>query len=835
MFKNYVLTSWRHILNNPLFSFINIFGLAIGFTSFILILLFVRGEISHDQQLPDAERIVRLHSAFRPTDSPPFLTVRAAGKMMEAIRDYASEQIESGVRLLQVSPTVGYQDKVFNENVIFADPSFFEVFDLPFAHGSAEQSFNKPMDLIITQQMAKKYFGRTDVVGEVLTVCCIAGQELEVKISGVLQDLPATSHLDIDFLTVLKPAMFDFSPSMLDTWTSVNTYTYFKLKPGFSAADLKERIWYWTDHESPFLEMLEDVGKPTDRIQPNVMAVPDIYLHASQDAGSMGDLRPLGNIIMVYAFSGIALLILIVAAINFMNLSTARASQRAREVALRKVLGATRTQVALQFLGEAITVTLLALLFALVMVEMGLPLYNQAIGRELTFSLANEIPLLLSLLGISLLVGLFSGSYPAIYLSRFLPARILKANQSSDDVGSQNIRGALVVFQFAVSIGLSICTAVIYAQTLYARNMDLGYDVDHKLVLHGISASGTSDQNVMVDKLSRIPGVRSVVLSSEVPSQDNENNNYFQLMDGAREGVAAEKRLLNIYASGFDFFESYDMEIIAGRSFDRERGTDEIVPLTEGEDRIGNASVVINESALHQLGFENPEQALGKVLRTEVYRAGVQDLTIIGVAKDVYYRSLKFGIRASAFLNYPVSMRVATVSFDTDDIPGLVKEVERVWKEVAPMTPISHEFLADMLSAAYQEEEQQAQLFAAFSILAVVIACLGLYGLASFTAERRTREIGIRKVLGARVRDIVQLLVWQFSRPVLLANIIAWPAAWYLISGWLEGFQYRIGTTDILAVCAISGAFSLVIAWSTVASRAVKVARANPIEALRYE
>jgi putative ABC transport system permease protein len=623
---------------------------------------------------------------------------------------------------------------------------------------------------------------------------------------------------------------------LLNTWTSVNTFTYFKLASGATPESLKDRIWHWVDNESPFLEMMEGEGKPTDRIQPNVMAVPDIYLHARQDAGNGGDFRALGDINMVYAFSGIAILILIVASINFMNLSTARASQRAREVALRKVLGATRAQVAMQFLGEAITVTMIALLFALVAVEMVLPLYNETIGRELIFSLATELPLLLGLVAISLLVGLVSGSYPAIYLSRFLPARILKANQSSDEVGSQHVRGVLVVFQFAVSIALGICTAVVYAQTLYARSMDVGYSVEQKLVIHGLSASAIRDQKqVIVDQLARIPGVSNVVLSSEVPSQDNENNTGFQLLDGVGGGVAGDDIILNYYNAGFDFFESYGMDIIAGRSFSREFSTDEIKAIPEEDDRIGLANIIINESAARQLGFSSPEQAIGKVLRSEVFRAGNHDLTIVGVARDVYFRSLKFGIRASVFMNFPGNLNEATVTYNTNDVASLLAEIERTWKEIVPLTPISHEFLSDMVSAQYQEEEQQAQLFAAFSILAVVIACLGLYGLASFTAERRTREIGIRKVLGAKVKDIVQLLVWQFSRPVLLANFIAWPVAWYLVSGWLEGFEYRIGAGDILIVCAIAGTASLLIAWSTVASRAIKVARANPIKALRYE
>ncbi len=835
MIKNYLLTTWRHIINNRLFSAINIFGLSVGMMSCILILIYVKDEVSFDKWITDSDRVVRMHTAYYSPDRPPFLTIRAAGRMMEAIRDFAPEQVMTGVRLLQVGVTMSRQENLFNENVIFADSPFFELFDLPFLYGSPETSFNKPMDLVITKETAQKYFGRSDVVGESLTVCCLQGNSIDVQITGVIRDLPENTHLDIEFLAYLEPSMFDFAPNMLDTWTSVNTYTYFKLKPGATAMSLKQRIDYWLDNESPLMEIVPEGVSPTEMLHLNIMPLPDLHLHAKKDAGNLGDMRALGDINMVYTFTGVALLILFIASVNFMNLSTARATKRAREVALRKVMGASRVQVACQFLGEAISIAVLSLLFALVAVELVLPFYNDAIDRELSLVLIDDLPLLLNLLVIAVLVGLLSGSYPAVYLSRFLPVRILKANQSGGSDGPGRIRSLLVVFQFAVSIGLAVCTVVIYAQTVYARNMDIGYSFDSKLVLSGLASTGAQDQQqAIVNELLTVPGVKDVVLSSEVPSQDNENNTGFKLIDGSSEGVS-DGVILNYYTVGYGFFESYNMKLLAGRTFDEAFGTDEIQPIPEDEDRIGNASIIINESALRRLGIASPGEAIGKVLRAGVFRSGTHDLEIIGVAADVYFRSIKFGIRSSVFFNYPGRLRVATISFETNNIPALIAGIENVWKTMVPMTPVSHQFLNDMMRAQYQEEENQAKLFGVFSILAVVIACLGLYGLASFTAERRTKEIGIRKVMGARVRDIVTLLVWQFSAPVLIANVIAWPTAWYLMSGWLEGFSYRIDNSYILAASIITGAGALVIAWLTVASRAIKVAGANPVNALRYE
>ncbi len=835
MFNSYLLAAWRHIVNNRLSSAINVFGLSLGLMSCILILLYVRDELSYDKWMVEGNRVVRMHTAYLSPDRPPFLTVRSAGRMMEAIRDYSPQLIESGVRLLQVGVTLRKEANLFNESILFADQPFFELFELPFLHGSPDTSFNKPSDLIVTEEMAQKYFGRNDVVGESLTVCCLQGNQFDVQVTGVIKNLPDNTHLDIDFLSYLEPSLFDFAPNLLNTWTSVNTYTYFKLNPDATPEGLKERIDYWLDNESPLKEMVPEGVIPSEMLKLKIMTVPDIHLYARTDAGNLGDMKALGDINMVYTFAGVALLILLIASINFMNLATARASKRAREVALRKVMGATRLQIAMQFLGEAVVITILALFCALVAVELTLPLYNDVIDRELAFEITEDLTLLLGLLVVAVSVGLISGSYPAVYLSRFLPMRILKASPTGEGSGQGSIRALLVVFQFSASIGLAACTLVIFAQTQYARNIDVGYRYDSKLVLSGLNSTGALDQrDALVNELSAIAGVKSVVLSSEVPSQDNENNTGFQLLDGANEGLS-DAIIINYYTTGFGFFEAYDMKILAGRFFDKRFGTDEIQAIEDDEERIGNASIVVNESAMRALGFGSPEEVVGKTLRADVFGSGTHDLKIIGVAKDVYFRSIKFGIRPSVFFNDPGSLRVATISFDTNDIQRLVSDVERVWKAMVPMSPVSHQFLEDMIHAQYQTEENQAKLLAVFAILAVVIACLGLYGLASFTAERRTKEIGIRKVMGARVRDIVTLLVWQFTIPVLAANVITWPTAWFLMSGWLERFSYRIDNSYIIVSCVIAGAGALIIAWLTVASRAITVASANPINALRYE
>jgi putative ABC transport system permease protein len=840
MFRNYLVTAWRHILKNRLFSVINVFGLAIGLMSCILILLYVKDELTYDTWMPDADRVVRIHSAFYSPDRPPFQTVRAAGRIKDALKAYAGAEVEEGVRLVRWGSAITQGDKVFNETVMFADASFFDVFDLPFAQGDARSAFTGPLSLVISETMARKYFGRTDVVGETLTACCMQDEEVSLPVSGVIRDLPENSHMSLDILVQMSDTMFDFAPNILNTWSSVNTFTYFKLREGKTAADLQERYETWLNTESVFVEWIASdenmTGKVTDMLRPTVMPLLDLHLHARKDAGNLGDLSPMGDIDMVYTFSSVALLVLLIASINFMNLATARATKRAREVALRKVMGASRMQVALQFLGEAVAIAGLGLLFALVAVELVLPLYNDAIGKQLTINYTRDLPMLGALVGVAILVGLLSGSYPAAHLSRFLPARILKSNKSAAAEGGMGFRQLLVVFQFTISIGLVMCTAIVYGQTVYARTMDLGFAHENKLAITSIREVRNEQQGETIrQELERIPGVTSVVLSSEVPSQDNENNTGFRLIDGASQDTMGEQVVINYHAFDFGFLEAYGIAPIAGRTFSRDYGSDVITPIGEEEDRVGRASVILNESAVRRFGIASAEEAVGKTLRADVWENGPYELTIVGVVPDIYFRSIKFGVRPSVYWVAPNRFRVATVSYRGVDSAAVAAAVDAVWQKHMPMTPIQREFVSDMLAAQYDAEARQAKLFAAFSALAIVVACLGLYGLASFAAEQRTKEIGIRKVLGARVRDIVQLLVWQFSRPVLLANILAWPIGWYLMSGWLEGFQYRLADGFVLAMAAVAGAGALLIAWVTVAGRAIHVAQANPIHALRYE
>ena len=842
MFKNYLITAWRNIIKNGVFSFINIAGLALGLMSCILIMLFVQQETGFDKWLTDSDRIVRMHSAYYNPGNPPFLTVRSAGNMMEAVRDFAANEVEDGVRLIRFGTKVRKDEGALAETVTFADGSFFNIFDLPFLHGSKNSSFNKPYDLIITEDMAKRYFGKSDVVGEVMTICCLGEEPSLVPVTGVIKNLPNATHLDLDMLVYVDPTFIENNQG-LNTWTSVNVYTYFKMRPSISLEQFQQRLTYWVDNESPFVKMFEkNVGelaadeKVSDTMRHKLMYLQDLHLRAREDAGNMGDLTPMGDKTMTITYSIVAALILLIACINFMNLSTARVSHRAKEVAMRKVLGASRGQVAVQFLAEAIALVLIALVLALALVELLLPLYNQALGRQLELNLFNDPQLVFALLSLGLLIGLGAGSYPAMYLSGFQPGHLLRSSKGAESKTSSSLRLTLVVVQFATSITLVVCTAVIYAQTLYAKSVDVGYVSADKLVLN-VRSAGDNRQRLR-HELLKLPEISSVVYSSESPTQDNQNNNYFTLLDG--DHVVGEKPqiILNYHDMGYGFFEAYDVKPLAGRLFSEDFGRDEIKLNSDTNEQIEQnaqltASVILNESALRKFGFTSPEQALGKTLESGNYKG--QALTIIGIVPDIYFRSIKFGVRPTAYAMNTERLRVASLTFSTNNVAALMEKVESIWKQTIPMQPINLQFLDEMMKAQYAQESIQTKMFSVFSLLAIGIACLGLYGLASFTTERRTREIGIRKVMGASVKDIVTLLIWQFSKPVIIANLIAWPVSIYAMLNWLESFSYRIDVLWLGPICLVVGGCLLLVAWATVGGNAAKVARANPINALRQE
>ena len=558
----------------------------------------------------------------------------------------------------------------------------------------------------------------------------------------------------------------------------------------------------------------------------------DVHLGKAQD----GSMTPGNDVRSITTFGIIAVLILGMAVVNFTNLATARASQRAREVALRKVLGATRRQLVVQFVAESILISAVAMLLALALVELLVKPFAAFLDSDITLSYFGKDGILLPAVGLTLIVGIVSGLYPAFFLSRFQPAHVLKANRSAAETpGSGLLRTVLVVAQFAVSIGLIICTAVIYGQTVYARHVDPGFKRDHLLQVEELSRAQLWPlAEGIVQRAGRTPGVVAAGLTDIGINTNNQNNNFI-VPPGSKEQV-----LIGQYNVGEGFKDAMGLKLLAGRWFDANRELDDATvpyppdPQVEKAIHDRGMNVVINQYAARKLGFASPADAIGKVVRGDMVGTdlGLMNVTIIGVVGDSRFRTVRTPIEPIMFHKVRTGPGWLMVRYNGD--PEAVRSaLERQWKQVTNEVPFNAKFSDDVMAEMYKKEDARAQTFAAFSLLAVIIGCLGLFGLAAFTAERRTKEIGIRKVLGARTRDIVRLRVWQFSRPILIANIIAWPIAWWMMRDWLNGFDQRIPLTPIPFVAA--AAVALGIAIATVVGHAVKVARANPIHALRYE
>lgn len=822
MLRNWIIVAVRNLLRHKAYTAINVLGLAIGLASCLLILLFVRDELSFDAQVPDADRVVRVHSTYNVPGRAPFRTVRSAGRMAEAFANAYPEQVQAVARLASFDTSILRDGQAIAQQVTFADPAALSMFGFQFLAGDASTALADPSALVLTQSAARKYFGDADPIGRTLTLCCIAEERYEHRVTAVIHDLPRASHLQIEMLVPIVTTRWAALPNIFDTWTSVNVYTYLKLSNVGDVAALAA-------DNAAFLDRLMPPNaqgvRTSDSYSQSFMPVRDIRLQARQQAGDMGDMKAPGDAGLVAALSLVALLILALASVNFTNMAIARSSLRGREVAVRKVLGARRAGLVAQFLTEGGLLVLAGIVAALVLMEVALPAFNGVTGKELSLPLTDP-SFLVSLGGLALLVTLAGGAYPALYLSGFQPARILKGEDAADSGGSR-LRGVLVVMQFAVAIGLSIITLVVYRQTIFATVADLGFDRTHVLALRNLGGAGFEPtRQTLMEEIRRLPGVREVALSSDVPTDNWENNTGFTLA-----GAGEQQKVLNYQSLGDGFLELYRVAPVAGRLFSQSFGADQVRMPEAG--KAGHASAIVNEAAARVLGITDPRQAVGRTLRTSFGPNLPFELTIVGVIPDIRFRSLKYGVQPTVMFQNERQYRVMSVRFDGRDPSALLTQVQGIWRRMISDRPFDAAFVEDLIAAQYNDERVQATIFAAFAGLAILVACLGLYGLSGFAARRRTREIGLRKVFGATVMQIVALLVWQFSRPVMLANLLAWPVAWWLLREWLNGFDQRVDLS--LFYFALAGGGALLIAWATVAGHAAMTAMAPPIKALRHE
>lgn len=820
---NYINTAWRNIYNHKLFSAINILGLAIGLAACMLIALFVRDELSYDKFWANSENIYRMHQTFLPTGRAPMVFTMAAGKIIHVLRkDFP--QVEDAARVANKRVTIIKDNQYFEEQISLVDPEFVKIFNFNAIAGDLENTLNDQNNIVLNRTLANKFFPDGDAMGKTLTINADV-YEREFQVAAIIEDMPENSQVNVSAMVSIVEEEWKEQDWMFDQWFSVNSHLYFSLKPGTDIKTINDQMPVFIDRNFPRDEGGDMVSS---FLLLNSQNIQDLHLRAQ----GVGEYRDKGSLATVLTFSAVALLILIIASINFMNLSTARASQRAKEVSLRKVVGASRKHLVIQFIGESVFITLFALFLSLVIVELSLPLYNEIINKELALQYGSTDLLYVVLL--TLFVGGIGGVYPAFILSGFRPAEILKANQSSETGSSAKLRAILVIFQFAVSIALFVSTAVVYGQILYAKNIELGFDKDNLLVINNLYREAANDKlPLLLEEFRRLPNVVNLASSNDAPGIQTENNTGLRTPDMP----ATESLLIGTRLIGYDYFDTYGINFLTGRPYSRDMNdtraeTDDI--------RAGNghvSSLVINETSVGKFGFSNPEDALGKTVYRGVGNDGenlIREYQIIGVIPDVHLDTLKKEIRPEIYELRPDIAQYITIRFIGDPM-AMVEQVLEVWEREVPSISFDYNFANDSLEEQYKTEQGEMTMFAAFSGLAILIACLGLYGLASFTAERRTKEIGVRKVMGANVFDIVKLLVWQFSKPVIIANLIAWPVSFYAMSIWLQSFAYRIENIFIIGFCIIAGVAALLIAWITVAGNSMRVAKANPIQALRYE
>ncbi|TWJ04884.1 putative ABC transport system permease protein [Mucilaginibacter frigoritolerans] len=802
MIKNYIKTAYRSLLKNKGFTILNVLGLSVGLATCLLIVFYVVDELSYDRYNTKAGRIYRISiDAKLNGNAGVYATSEAPWKN---ILKSSFPQVENVARLIDknglfLSPQKFYVKKnngnILERNIVFTESSLFDVFTLPMIDGNAAHALDEPNTAVITESTAKKYFNKVNVTGRTLTI----NDSNTFKITGVIKDIPAQSQFHYDFFL-----SFSSRPeSKSNNWGYAGLHTYLLLKPGTDVAKLEKALTN-IDIKNSYNPSTWTTGDNHLRVFLKPLA--DIHL---RDADAQYTLEKSGNIQYVYIFLLVAIFILLIACVNFMNLSTARSSNRAREVGVRKVLGSARKYLVAQFLTESVLVTFVSAAIALFLAWMLLPLFNQMADKHLEITPQIIAWLLPALLLVVLIVGFLAGSYPAFYLSSFQPIDVLKGKIAAGFKGGF-LRSFLVIFQFAISIFLIIGTLVIYNQLNYIRNKDLGFDRDQVLVIKNANTLG-NQAKILKNDLKQLPGVANATLSSYQPTGDED------LKTGLfphRKIDIKEDILTEFWSVDEDFINTMNLKLTNGRNFSKDMSGD-------------TAGMIVNEAFVRKLGQLNP-------LNKDVYRYsyGLQQYHIIGVVKDFNFASLRDNITPLAMV-YDFDNGAISVKLHSANLSALMAQIAGKWKELSPNQPFTYSFMDQDFDATYRTEQRFGSMFISFSTLAIIIACLGLFGLAAYAAEQRTKEIGIRKVLGANISTIVAMLSMDFIKLVFISILIATPIAWWAMQKWLQDFAYR--TTIQWYILAAAGATAITIAFITISFQSIKAALSNPINSLRSE
>ena len=793
MFKNYFKIAFRNLSKNKVFSFINLMGLTVGMTACFLIFLYVKFELSYDAFNTKADRIYRLVTDLKTPSDNLHIGVTSwafAPKIKSEL-----PEVQSFTRVSHGSFLITKGDVKFQEDkTLFADSSLFHVFDFKLLKGNPHTALKDPYSIVLSETYATKYFGNQNPLGQTLL---FSGDHIPATVTGVMKDIPDNSQIKSDLFVSMSTLTQKINKGIDDQWGNFGATSFLLLKPGTNSIGLEKKF--------PLL-LTNWIGTDMDKAQMHytlsLEPLRDVYLFSDRDGSKSGNIRN------VYIFSIIAVFILLIACFNFINLTTARASERAKEVGIRKVVGASKRQLARQFIGESVLLCLMAFALVIGLSVLFLPSFNHLSGKIISHGIFSNFNYLILLFFASVCIGLIAGFYPALVLSSFKPIVVLKGRFSTGTKGIL-LRKGLVVAQFCISIALIIGTIIVYSQMKFMRSQDLGFNKDQMIIL---DSNGDSARFAFKQSLLSIPNVKSVSLSSSAPGMGN-SEAYSQIEN---KNGDMQVGTLARYAVDFDFIPQYKIKMVAGRAFSKDFATDT------------TQAIILNETAVKQFGYSSPDQIIGK--RFDQWgRQG----KVIGVMKDFHYRSLQENIKPLSMVIQPDAEDLVNINVASTDLPKTLAAIESKWKQMIPARPFSYTFLDENFNKQYVDEDRFEKLFFNFAILAIFISCLGLLGLASYSTLQRTKEIGIRKVLGASVSGITSLLSKDFIKLVLIALVIASPIAWFGMHKWLQGFAYRI---DIgIWVFILAGVLAILIALLTVSFQAIKAAVANPVKSLRSE
>ena len=804
MFKNHLKIAYRNFIRHKLFSFINVFGLAIGLSICMIISLWVLRELSYDRFHEKANRIYRIErELFR--DSLYSRWPITGGLYKQALIDDYPE-IENAVRFWRREFAIKDHKNYIHRQELFAvDNSVFEIFDFGLEEGDEQTALSDPKTVVLTRENALKYFGSGDAVGKSLTFEW-EGEPVDFKVTGILKEMPENSHIHFDALiSITSSPEEEFAG-----WRSNYLYTYVLVAENTSISDLEEKLKTFVSqrlepHYGDLLILSQDMSIH-EVLKMNLFSIVNIHLHPSAN----WEVEAGGSISSVYIFSSIAVLILIIACLNFINLSTARANKRAKEVSLRKTVGADKSQLRVQFIQESVLLAFVSLGLACVMSSLLIQAYNSIFAENLSLSIFLKPENLIFLVCATFFVGILAGLYPAFYLTRFEPAGVLRGGLLS---GSRRsiFRRNMVIVQFSISIILIVGMFTVYKQMKYIQTRSLGFEKENVVILPVRSQQIAQNYESFRNELKNNSQIVSISASSEVPADTHYSNSYYSRLD------SEEPISLYLFFTDYDYVETYRMEVLAGREFSRDFSTD-----TDG-------TIILNESASQRIGW-TPEEAVGKKLKGPYSESAAQ---VVGVVKNFNYKSLRREVEPMVLLLDPEYIRAISIRIMPGNFERTLSFIQEKWQSTFPGEQFEYSFLDNRINQLYASEKKMQKIFIIFSSLSILVACLGLLGLVSFTSEVRTKEIGIRKVLGASTGSVILLLSKEFIKWIILANIVAWPLAWFMMNKWLQNFAYRANIGWI--VFLLAGFITMLIAVFTFIFQTVKTACANPVDSLRYE